>query len=206
MKIGIVGSGMVGATAAYALILRGIGSEIVLVDLNQKRALAEADDLLHAVPFAHPLQVRAGEYSDLAGCEVVVISAGVSQRPGETRLELLGRNSKVFEQIIPQIVTYAPESVSTGSLQPSGYHDSPDRRICQSVRRSIQPCDRLRYDAGYSSVPVAAGKMPGCRSAARPCLCPRRAWRFRSVRLVASFHWRYPLRRIHEEFREIAVR
>ncbi len=118
MKIGIVGSGLVGATAAYALILRGIGSEIVLVDLNQKRALAEADDLLHAVPFAHPRQVRAGEYSDLAGCEVVVISAGVSQRPGETRLELLGRNSQVFEQIIPQIATFAPESVLLVATNP----------------------------------------------------------------------------------------
>jgi L-lactate dehydrogenase len=118
MKIGIVGAGMVGATAAYALVLRGIGSEIVLVDLNQKRALAEADDLLHAVPFAHPLQVRAGEYQDLAGSEVVIISAGVSQRPGETRLELLGRNSQVFAQIIPQIASFAPEAVLVVASNP----------------------------------------------------------------------------------------
>ena len=56
MKIGIVGSGMVGATAAYAMVMRGIGRQIVMVDLNRKRAQAEADDLLHAVPFAHPME------------------------------------------------------------------------------------------------------------------------------------------------------
>ncbi len=65
MKIGIVGSGLVGATAAYALVMRGIGREIVLVDKNEERAKAEADDIRHAVPFAHPLEVRAGQYQDL---------------------------------------------------------------------------------------------------------------------------------------------
>src|SRR5512132_4003695 len=105
MKIGIIGSGMVGATAAYAMVMRGVGREIVLVDLNKDRAQAEADDILHAVPFAEPLGVYAGEYSDLQGCRVVVVTAGVSQRPGEGRLELLGRNAKVFQQVIPSILS-----------------------------------------------------------------------------------------------------
>ena len=70
MKIGIVGTGFVGATAAYALVMRGVGREIVLVDKNSKRAEAEADDILHAVPFAHPMDVRAGEYADLDGCKI----------------------------------------------------------------------------------------------------------------------------------------
>lgn len=61
MKVGIVGSGLVGSTAAYALVMRGVGSEIVLVDVNKKRAKAEADDIMHAVPFANPLAVSAGE-------------------------------------------------------------------------------------------------------------------------------------------------
>ena len=67
MKVGVVGSGMVGATAAYALVMRGVGREIVLVDKNEARAAAEADDIRHAVPFAHALDVRAGGYADLAG-------------------------------------------------------------------------------------------------------------------------------------------
>ena len=72
MKIGIVGSGNVGATAAFAMVMRGVGRQIVMVDLDRKRAQAEADDILHAVPFAQPLQVRAGDYEDLAGAAVVV--------------------------------------------------------------------------------------------------------------------------------------
>src|SRR3954471_15686935 len=98
MKVGVVGTGFVGATAAYALVIRGVGREIVLVDKNEARAAAEADDIRHAVPFAHPLEVRAGQYADLAGCEVVVLCAGVGQKPGETRLMLLQRNAAVFRE------------------------------------------------------------------------------------------------------------
>jgi L-lactate dehydrogenase len=111
MKIGIVGAGMVGSTAAYAMIMRGVGREIVLVDQNKERSQAEADDLLHAVPFSNPLLVRAGEYADLAGSRVVVVTAGVGQRPGETRLQLLERNAKVFQAVIPQILQQAPEAI-----------------------------------------------------------------------------------------------
>lgn len=118
MKIGIVGSGLVGSTAAYAMVMRGVGREIILVDLNKERAQAEADDIFHAVPFAHPLYVHAGDYADLAGCRVVVITAGVSQRPGESRLELLDRNAKVFQQIVPQILQYAPETVLVVATNP----------------------------------------------------------------------------------------
>jgi L-lactate dehydrogenase len=111
MKVGIIGTGLVGSTAAFALVMRGVGREIVLVDLNKDRARAEAADLLHAVPFAEPLKVSAGDYADLKGAKVVVIAAGVGQRPGETRLELLGRNAKVFQAIVPEVLRYAPEAV-----------------------------------------------------------------------------------------------
>src|ERR1041384_4799995 len=111
MKTGVVGSGFVGATAAYALVMRGVGRRVVLVDQNRARAEAEADDLLHAVPFAHPLEVTAGDYEDLAGCKVVIVSAGVGQKPGETRLQLLERNAQVFKQVIPNILQYAPEAI-----------------------------------------------------------------------------------------------
>jgi L-lactate dehydrogenase len=111
MKIGIVGCGMVGATSAYALVMSGVGREIVLVDLNRARAEAEANDIYHAVPFAHPLTIRAGDYPDLAGASVVVIAGGVAQKPGETRLQLLQRNADVFRQIIPAVLRSAPEAV-----------------------------------------------------------------------------------------------
>ncbi|MGQ9851264.1 MAG: L-lactate dehydrogenase [Aggregatilineaceae bacterium] len=143
MKIGIVGSGAVGATAAYALVMQGIGREIVLVDLNKARAQAEADDILHAVPFAHPLQVRAGDYPDLAGARVVILTAGVSQRPGETRLQLLERNAAVFRTVVPQVLEHASEAVLVVATNPvdvmthlaaryAAAHGVPSRRVVGS--------------------------------------------------------------------------
>jgi len=118
MKIGIVGSGLVGSTAAYALVMQGIGRRIVLVDLNKERAQAEADDIFHAVPFAHPMQVDAGGYSDLDGSRVVIITAGVSQKPGETRLQLLERNAAVFRDVVPKVLTHAPGAVLLVATNP----------------------------------------------------------------------------------------
>src|SRR5262245_40374687 len=111
MKIGIVGCGMVGSASAFALVMSGVGREIVLVDLNRARAEAEANDIYHAVPFAHPLAVRAGDYPDLESAHVVVIAGGVAQKPGETRLQLLRRNADVFRQIVPSVLRYAPAAV-----------------------------------------------------------------------------------------------
>ncbi len=118
MKIGIVGTGFVGSTAAYAMIMEGIGRQLVLVDRNRKRAEAEADDLFHAVPFSNPLEVAAGNYPDLVGCNLVIIAAGVSQRPGESRLDLLGRNATVFKDVIPSVLEYAPEAVLVIATNP----------------------------------------------------------------------------------------
>ncbi|MBO6602460.1 MAG: L-lactate dehydrogenase [Roseicyclus sp.] len=111
MKIGIVGAGMVGSAAAFAMVMRGIGSRIVLVDLDEKRARAEAEDIAHAVPFAHPVVVEAGDYADLKGAEVVILAAGVSQKPGETRLQLLTRNRAVFQQVVARVMEVAPEAI-----------------------------------------------------------------------------------------------
>ncbi|HEY5615438.1 MAG TPA: L-lactate dehydrogenase [Bacteroidota bacterium] len=118
MKIGIVGCGFVGSTAAYALIMRGVGREVVLVDANAARAAAEADDLFHAVPFANPLEVYSGEFKDLKGCRVVIIAAGSNQKPGETRLQLLGRNAAIFHEIVPKILDNAPDAVIVVATNP----------------------------------------------------------------------------------------
>jgi L-lactate dehydrogenase len=118
MKVGIVGAGMVGSAAANALVLRGAASEVVLIDQNRKRAEAEAEDILHAVPFAHITRVRAGEFADLAGAGAVILAAGVSQRPGETRLELLERNADVFGQILPQVLAAVPDAILLVATNP----------------------------------------------------------------------------------------
>ena len=111
MKIGIIGAGMVGSAAAFALIMRGEASEIVLVDVNHARAVAEAEDIAHAIPFASPAIVRAGDYADLDGAGVVILSCGVSQKPGETRLALLERNAEVFRAVVGQVMAVCPEAI-----------------------------------------------------------------------------------------------
>lgn len=117
-KIGIVGSGFVGSTAAYAMVMAGVGREIVLVDVYRARAEAEADDIRHAVPFAHTIHVDDGDYSDLAGARVVVLTAGVNQQPGETRLQLLDRNAAIFQSIVPQVLQYAPDALLVVATNP----------------------------------------------------------------------------------------
>jgi L-lactate dehydrogenase len=118
MKVGIVGAGYVGATAAYAMVMRGVGSEIVIVDIDEKTARAQAEDIVHATPFAHPIVVRAGGYDDLSDAAVVVISAGVGQKPGETRLQLLGRNAAVFADIVPRVLAAAPDAILVIATNP----------------------------------------------------------------------------------------
>ncbi len=118
MKIGIIGSGAVGATAAYAMVMSGVGREIVLVDVNRARAQAEADDIYHAVPFSHPINIVAGQYADLAGSRIVIITAGAKQRPGENRLQLMGRNAAILNQIVPEVIRCAPETILLVATNP----------------------------------------------------------------------------------------
>jgi len=118
MKVGIVGAGQVGTTTAYALVMRGIGRRVVLVDRNNARAQAEAHDILHAVPFAHPLQVTAGGYDDLSDSTVVILTAGVAQKSGETRMQLLERNEDIFRQIVPEVLENAPDAILLVATNP----------------------------------------------------------------------------------------
>lgn len=117
-KVGIIGTGLVGSTAAYAMVLRGVGREIVLIDIDPKRAAAEAADLLHAVPFGTAHLVTAGTYQDLAGAQVVVITAGSAQKPGETRLDLLERNAAVINDIVKNVLRFAPEAILLVTTNP----------------------------------------------------------------------------------------
>lgn len=111
MKIGMVGAGMVGATAAYTMVIRGIGSDIVIVDKNEERSRAEAADVLHAVPFARPARIRAGGFPDLVGSSLVIVTAGAAQKPGQTRTDLLLENAAIYEKIAPDLIKYAPEAI-----------------------------------------------------------------------------------------------
>ena len=113
-----MGTGNVGSTFAYALLLSGLASEIVLIDVNRARAEGEAMDLNHTEPFAKPTRVWAGDYADCAGAAVTVIAAGVGQKPGETRIQLVQRNAAVFGEIIPQVAKHNPEGIILVATNP----------------------------------------------------------------------------------------
>ena len=100
------------------MVMSGAASEVVLVDLNEKLARAQAEDILDATPFATPVRISAGGYSQLAEAEAVVLACGVGQRPGETRLELLARNATVFKQVVVQVVEHAPKAILIVATNP----------------------------------------------------------------------------------------
>lgn len=118
MQIGIIGAGSVGASTAFALMMKGIARKITLVDVNEKKAVAEATDIAHAAPFADGNKIKAGSYSDLKDCNIIVITAGANQKAGETRTDLLERNVKIFAEIIPQISRYAAEALLIVATNP----------------------------------------------------------------------------------------
>ena len=110
-KVSIIGAGMVGASLAYTVMVEKSAGEVVLIDVNKDRSLGEAKDINHALPFSAPTKVTAGEYVDCKGSDVIVITAGVAQRSGETRLSLVERNVEIYKTIVPQVVDVAADAV-----------------------------------------------------------------------------------------------
>ena len=109
--IGIIGAGNVGVAVAYAIFLQARANEIILIDKNRKKAEGEAMDLTHGQAFVEKTVVHAGDYVDLATAQIVIITAGVAQQPGESRIDLLNRNAAVFRDIVSQLDRHSPKSV-----------------------------------------------------------------------------------------------
>ena len=110
-KCAVIGCGFVGSTTAYTLMKSQIFSEIVLIDIDRKKAEGEASDINHSIPFISPMEIYAGEYSDIADASIIVITAGANQKPGETRLDLLNKNTQIFSSIISNIIRYNTEGI-----------------------------------------------------------------------------------------------
>lgn len=111
-KISIIGTGSVGTTTAFTLLVEGLVNELVLVSRSKEKAEGEKLDLEHGLPFLKHAKVYAtSDYSDLKGSDIIVLTAGVKQKPGETRLDVANENSKIIEKIIPEVVKYAPEAI-----------------------------------------------------------------------------------------------
>ncbi len=110
-KISVIGAGAVGATIANDLMIQGVASEIVLVDVNKKKALGEALDIYQGAPFCSPAVVRAGEYSDAAGSDIVIITCGMARKPGMTRLDLAQVNVNILKDVAANVTQHAPDAI-----------------------------------------------------------------------------------------------
>ncbi|MFH1868459.1 MAG: L-lactate dehydrogenase [Candidatus Omnitrophota bacterium] len=150
-KVAVVGCGNVGSTFAFALSISGIAREIILIDRNPERAKGECMDLSHGASFVKPVNIRNAEYEECKDADVVVITAGVNQKPGETRIDLAERNVEVFKDIIPRIAKYASDAIllivtnpmdilTYATLKISGF---PSNRVLGSG--TVLDSSRFRY-------------------------------------------------------------
>ncbi len=110
-KVVVIGAGAVGSTTAYTLMLGGLFQEIVLIDINKDKAEGDALDMAHGVSLVKPVSVISGNYSDCKDADIVIITAGVPQKGGQTRLELLKDNLELYKKIIKHTMEYAPSDV-----------------------------------------------------------------------------------------------
>lgn len=110
-RVVVVGAGLVGSTFAYALLISGLVSEIIMIDLNPERLEGEVMDLNHGISFVRPVLVRAGTYRDCRDADIIVVAAGANQKPGETRLDLLSKNTEIFREIISQIKAVGTDAI-----------------------------------------------------------------------------------------------
>ncbi len=153
-KCAVIGCGFVGATTAYALMKSRLFSEMVLLDIDRKKATGEVEDLCHGLSFNSPMEIYVGDYEDLADASIIVIAAGAGQKEGETRLDLLGKNVRIFESIISNIrrvgteaillvVTNPVDVLTLVTLELSGF---PKERVIGSG--TVLDTARLKYLLG----------------------------------------------------------
>ncbi len=110
-KVSIIGAGFVGATTAYALMNSGVATEICIYDINMDKAMGEVMDLVHGTSFVKPVNIYAGDISETKDSDIVIITAGAAQKPGETRLDLIEKNYNIFKGFIPQIAAASPNAI-----------------------------------------------------------------------------------------------
>lgn len=110
-KVAIVGCGFVGASIAFSLMQRKLFSEMVLIDVNRAKAEGEAMDLSDGLPYTAPMEITAGTYADAADAALIIVTAGANQKPGETRLDLIGKNIAILKSILPQITALPFEGI-----------------------------------------------------------------------------------------------
>lgn len=117
-KISILGAGNVGATIAYTLTLEGLASEIVLVDINKDKAKGEAMDIIQCTALCPSVNIYSGEYSDIEGSDIVIVTLGCARKPGQSRIDLAQTNVNIIKSVMPEAVKYAPNAIYVAVSNP----------------------------------------------------------------------------------------
>ncbi len=117
-KIVLIGCGAVGATFAYTVLVKGLANELVVIDVNREKAEGDVLDLNHGLMLARPMKITVGDYPDCEGADIIVITAGAAQRPGETRIDLMNRNVAIFDAIIKQVTKYNQHGILLVATNP----------------------------------------------------------------------------------------
>lgn len=110
-KISVIGAGFVGSTTAYAIMLQRLAEEVVIVDINEKKAKSEAMDIAHGTAFVEEIDVKYGDYSDTKDSDIIIITAGPQPKYGETRLDVINKGLAINSQIVPEVVKYSPNAI-----------------------------------------------------------------------------------------------
>lgn len=110
-KVSIIGAGFVGSATTLSVVLSGLASHVVLVDINKNKAEGEVLDIAHGAAFIKTVNIISGDYKDTQDSDIVIVTAGLNQKEGETRLDLVHKNVEIFKTIIPQITRYSPNAV-----------------------------------------------------------------------------------------------
>lgn len=153
-KVAVIGCGFVGSSIAFALMQSGLFSDMVLIDVDMKKAEGEALDIGHGIPFARPMKIWAGVYEDIADAAIVIITAGANQKPGETRLDLVHKNIGIMKSIMPEVTKHNktgiimmvanPVDILTyAAIKISGL---PENRVIGSG--TVLDTARLKYEVG----------------------------------------------------------
>lgn len=153
-KVAVIGCGFVGSSIAFALMQSGLFSDMVLIDVDMKKAEGEALDIGHGISFARPMKIWAGVYEDIADAGIVIITAGANQKPGETRLDLVHKNINILKTIMPEVTKYNKNGIilmvanpvdilTYAALKISGL---PENRVIGSG--TVLDTARLKYEVG----------------------------------------------------------
>ncbi len=152
-KVVIVGAGSVGTTLAYTLQITGVATEIVLIDSNQELAAGQVMDMNHGLPFVPPVHIYAGEYTDCKGADVIIITAGVRQKPGETRLDIVDRNAQICKSIVDGIMPHTTEALLLVVTNPV---DIMAYTVMKYSGLPPRPGYRIGHGPRFSSVPLSS--------------------------------------------------